>query len=111
MTTSCIRLDAFTLDQMIEPSDVESCAFLEAPTSENKKVVEIHGCIVCARTLNVLAVYTPVVRLVDCAVTSFGGQRVPDKRQLLVTCDTHTAGEIEDCVSKMAVQEWYRVRR
>jgi hypothetical protein len=85
---------------MIEPSDVEHCAFLVAPTSE-KKVVEIYSCIVCARTLNFLAVYTPVVRLVDCAVTSFSGQRVPNKRQLLVTCDTHTAGEIE-----AAYQKW-----
>ena len=94
------KLDAYTVDQMIEPSDVEHCAFLVAPTSE-KKVVEIYSCIVCARTLNFLAVYTPVVRLVDCAVTSFGGQRVPDERQLLVTCDTHTAGEIG-----AAYQKW-----
>ena len=85
---------------MIEPSDVESWAFLDAPTSENKNVVEIHGYIVCARTLNFLAVYTPVVRLVDCAVTSFSGQRVPNKRQLLVTCDTHTAGEIGPAYQK-----------
>lgn len=86
---------------MIEPSGVESWAFLEALTSENKNVFEIHGCIVCARTLNVLAVKSPVGRLVDCAVTSFGDQRVPDERQLLVTCDTHTAGEIG-----AAYQKW-----
>ena len=35
--------------------------------SENKNAVEMHGCIVCARTFNVLAVYTPDGRLVDCA--------------------------------------------
>jgi VIT1/CCC1 family predicted Fe2+/Mn2+ transporter len=63
--------------------------------SENKDVVEMHGCIVCARTFNVLAVYTPDGRLVDCAVTSFGGHCVPGERQPLVACDTHTAEEIE----------------
>ena len=62
---------------------------------ENKNVVEMHGCIVCARIFNVLAVYTPDDRLVDCAVTSFGGHRVPDEQHLLVACDTHTAEEIE----------------
>jgi hypothetical protein len=34
--------------------------------SENKKAVENHGCIVCARVFNVLAVYSPNGRLVDC---------------------------------------------
>ena len=63
--------------------------------SENKNVVEMHGCIVCARTFNVLAVYTPDGRLVDCKVTSPEGHCVPGERQPLVACDTHTAGEIE----------------
>ena len=63
--------------------------------SENKNVVEMHGCIVCARTFNILAVYTPDGRLVDFAVTSSGGHRVPDEEQALVACDTHTAAEIE----------------
>jgi hypothetical protein len=61
----------------------------------------MHGCIVCARTFNILAVYTPNGRLVDCTVTSFGGHCVPDERRPLVACDTHTAGEIE-----AAYQRW-----
>ena len=69
--------------------------------SENKNVVEMHGCIVCARTFNVLAVYTPDGRLVDCKVTSFGRHCVPGEQQPLVACDTHTAGEIET-----AYQRW-----
>jgi hypothetical protein len=69
--------------------------------SKNKNVVEMHGCIICARTFNILAVYTPDGRLVDCAVTSIGGYRVPDERQPLVACDTHTAEEIE-----AAYQRW-----
>jgi hypothetical protein len=62
---------------------------------ENKNVVEIHGCLVCARVFNVLAVYTPDGRLVGCSVTSPGGHCVPDKHQPLVACDTHTEEEIE----------------
>ena len=62
---------------------------------ENKNVVEMHGCIVCARTFNILAVYTPDGRLVDCAVTSPGGHCLSGERQPLVACDTHTAEEIE----------------
>ena len=63
--------------------------------SENKNVGELHGCIVCAKLFNILAVYTSDGRLVDCTVTSPGGHIVPDERQLLVACDTHTAEEIE----------------
>lgn len=63
--------------------------------SENKNVVEMHGCIVCARIFNILAVYTPDGRLVDCAVTSPGGHCVPDERRPLVACNTHTAAEVE----------------
>jgi hypothetical protein len=62
---------------------------------ENKNVAELHGCIVCARVFNTLAVYTPEGRLLGCTVTSFGGHCVPDERQPLVACDTHTTEEIE----------------
>lgn len=64
-------------------------------TSENKIVDEIHGCIVCAKLFNVLVVYTPEGKLLDCTVTSPGGHIVPDNRRPLVACDTHTAKEIE----------------
>ena len=63
--------------------------------SENKVVVEMHGCIVCGRIFNILAMYTPDGRLVDRTVTSPVGHCVPDERQPLVACDTHTSGEIE----------------
>jgi hypothetical protein len=68
--------------------------------SENKNVVEMHGCIVCARVFNILAVYSRDGRLVDATVTSPGGHIVPDKRRALVACDTHTAGEIESAYKK-----------
>jgi len=68
---------------------------------ENRNVVEIHGCIVCARLFNILAVYAPDNRLVDCVVTSPGGHRVADEKRPLVACNTHTAHEIES-----AYQRW-----
>jgi hypothetical protein len=67
---------------------------------KNKIVVERHGCIVCARLFNILAIYTPDGRLVDCTVTSPGGHCLPDERQPLVACDTHTTGEIETAYKK-----------
>lgn len=63
--------------------------------SENKYEVEIHGCIVCGRLLNVLAVYAPNGKLVGCTVTSPGGHCVPDETQLLAACDRHTPDEID----------------
>ncbi len=68
--------------------------------SENKNVVEIHGCIVCARIFNVLAVYTPDGSLVGCKVTSPGGHCVPGKQHPIVACDSHTAEEIEGAYQK-----------
>jgi hypothetical protein len=68
--------------------------------SENKTVVEMHGCIVCARLFNILVVYTPDGRLVDCTVTSPGGHIVPDEGRPLTACDTHTAGEIESAYKR-----------
>jgi hypothetical protein len=68
--------------------------------SENVNVVEMHGCIVCAKVFNILAVYTPDGKLVGCTVTSPGGHRVTDERHPLVACDIHTAGEIETAYKK-----------
>ena len=64
--------------------------------SENKNIVERHGCIVCARTFKVLAMYTLDDELVGCVVTGGpGGHCMPGERQPLVACDTHTAEDIE----------------
>jgi len=62
---------------------------------ENRNAVEMHGCIVCARTFKILAVYAPDGNLVNCVVTSPGGHCIAGERQPLVACDTHTAGEIK----------------
>jgi hypothetical protein len=63
--------------------------------SENRKAVENHGCIVCAKLFNILAVYTPDARLVSCTVTSPGGHIVADEQRPLVACDTHSTEEIK----------------
>ena len=63
--------------------------------SENKNVVEVHGCIVCARLFDILVVYTPEGGLVDCTVTSPGGHIVQDELRPLVACNTHTVEDIE----------------
>jgi hypothetical protein len=63
--------------------------------SENKNVVEIHGCIVCARLFNILVVYTPEGKLLDCTVTSPGGRIVKDHKRPLVACNNHAAEEVE----------------
>ena len=63
--------------------------------SENRNIVEMHGCIVCAKIFNLLVVYSSDGKLVDCIVTSPGGHRVPDERQPLVACDIHPVEKIE----------------
>ena len=63
--------------------------------SENKRAVEMHGCIVCARVFTILAVYAPDGQLVGCTVTSPGGHCVSNAQRPLAACDTHTAVEIE----------------
>lgn len=68
--------------------------------SENKNIVEMHGCIVCGKIFNILTVVTPDGRLVDFTVTSPGGHRVQDERRPLVACDRHTTEEIETAHKK-----------
>lgn len=41
-------------------------------TSKNKNIGELHGCIVCAKLFDLLVVYTPGGKLLDCTVTSPG---------------------------------------
>ena len=64
--------------------------------SENINRVEPHGCIVCGRSYDMLVVYSPSGRMVDCTVTSpGGGHRVPDPQRPLVACDRHSQQEIQ----------------
>lgn len=70
-------------------------------TKSERKVIELHRCIVCARTFNILAVYNLDGNLVECTGTSPEGHCVPDEQRPLVACDTHTAEEI-----KIAYNKW-----
>lgn len=63
--------------------------------SENRNIVEMHGCIVCAKIFNLLVVYSPDGKMVDSIVTSPGGHRVQNERQPLVACDEHPPEKIE----------------
>ncbi len=63
--------------------------------SDNKNIVEQHGCIVCGKMHTLLVVYSPSGQKIDCTVTSPGGHCVPDARRPLAACDTHPAAQIE----------------
>ncbi len=68
--------------------------------AENRKVVEPHGCIVCGKVYNMLVVYSPAGKLVDCTVTDPGGRRVPDPERPLVACLRHRETEVETALAK-----------
>lgn len=63
--------------------------------SENRNVIEQHGCIVCGKVYSMLVVYGPHGQLIDCTVTSADGHRLRDARRPLVACDAHSAAEVE----------------
>lgn len=63
--------------------------------SENTNIVEMHGCIVCGKVYDVLAVYSPEGRFLIGSVTGSGGHCIAGEKQPLVACDTHTADQID----------------
>ncbi len=66
----------------------------------NRKVVEPHGCIVCGAVYNVLVIYNPAGRMIDCTVTDPGARRIPDPDRPLVACNRHSPEEIERALAK-----------
>jgi hypothetical protein len=68
--------------------------------SANKNVVEPHGCIVCGKIFNLLVVYDPAGRLVDCIVMDAGGKRVQDEQKPLVACEKHSEEQIETALAR-----------
>jgi len=66
----------------------------------NRYVVEAHGCIVCARMFNTLAIYSPDGNLINSKVTSSEGHSVPDKNRPLVACNTHSASVVNSAYKK-----------
>ncbi len=70
------------------------------PQKPYRKVVEQHGCIVCGRVYNVLVLYNPVGKFIDCTVTDPGGRRIPDPNRPLVACYRHSETEVEQALAK-----------
>ncbi len=69
-------------------------------STENRKVVEAHGCIVCGKVYNVFVVYNPAGKMLDCMVTDTGAHRVPDPDRPIVACNTHNEKAIEKALEK-----------
>jgi hypothetical protein len=49
---------------------------------------------------NMLVVYSPEGKLVDCTVTDPGGRRVPDPDRPLATCLRHRESEVETALAR-----------
>ena len=62
---------------------------------DNRNVMERHGCIVDGKTYDVLVVYDPSGKFIDCKVTSPGGHCLRGHGRPLVACDRHSAQEVE----------------
>ena len=72
---------------------------------ENRNTTEAHGCVVCGKVYNMLVVRTPSGQLVDCAVTTGGGHRVPDADRPLVACDRHSDAEVQTALARKAARD------
>jgi hypothetical protein len=72
---------------------------VQIPMSDNENVMELHGCIVCGRLYEILVVYDPDNRLVDCLVISPGGRVVPDPERPLVACERHPEEKVKTALA------------
>jgi hypothetical protein len=63
--------------------------------SNNKYIVEVQSCIVCARLFKILSIFDLKDKFLNCTVLKARGHRVPDQNRPLVACDTHITGEID----------------
>ena len=68
--------------------------------TENKNMVEQHGCIVCGKIHTMLVVYSASGKMIDCTVTSAGGRVVLDKLRPLASCNTHSKAEVETALAR-----------
>lgn len=68
--------------------------------TENKNIVETHGCIVCGKLYDLLVIYAPDGSLVGCAPKNPDAHRVMDTERPLVACNRHTSTQIEEALSK-----------
>ncbi len=68
--------------------------------TDNRNVMESHGCIVDGKTYSVLVVYSPAGKFIDCTVMSpSGGHCLKGYNRPLVACNRHSPQEVEDAVA------------
>ncbi len=67
--------------------------------SENRNVMERHGCIVDGKAYDVLVVYSPSGKFIDCTVTSPGGHCVKGYGRPIVACDHHSSQAVEAAIA------------
>jgi len=67
--------------------------------ADNRNVMERHGCIVDGKAYDMLVVYDPSGKFIDCKVTSPGGHCLKGHGRPLVACDWHSAQEVEAAVA------------
>jgi hypothetical protein len=64
--------------------------------SDNRNAMEHHGCIVCGRGYEMLVVYSPSGKFLDCTVMSpSGGHCLMGHDRPLVACDRHSQQEVD----------------
>ena len=63
--------------------------------SDNRNVMERHGCIVDGKSYEVLVVYSPSGQFIDCKVMSAGGHCVKGHNRPIVACDHHSQPQID----------------
>lgn len=68
--------------------------------AEDRKITEQHGCIVCGKTYDVLVVYSPAGKFVDCTVTSGPAHRITDPDRPIIACDRHSSDEVKTAVAR-----------
>jgi len=68
--------------------------------SNNQNEIKMHGCIVCGRVYNVLAVYSPYGSLVDWTVTSPDARIIKEPGHILVACNSHSIETINAAIKK-----------
>jgi hypothetical protein len=68
--------------------------------SDDREEVEMHGCIVCGRVYNVLAVYSPYGSLVDWTVSSPDARILKEPEHILVACNSHSAEATEAAIKR-----------
>ncbi len=67
--------------------------------SDNRNVMERHGCIVDGRSYDVLVVYDPRGKFIDCKVMSGGGHCLKGYGRPIVACDRHSQQEIDAAIA------------